>query len=43
MVARRLDTEERQASSSGYVYVWEERGVNAKANGAVSLLFFLNH
>ena len=39
MVARRLDTEERQAISSGCVYVWEERGVNAEANGAVRLLF----
>lgn len=39
MVARRLDTEERRAISPGCVYVWEERGANAEANGAVSLLF----
>jgi len=39
MVARRLDTEERRAISPGCVYVWEERGANAEANGVVSLHF----
>lgn len=40
MVARRLDTEERRAISPGCVYVWEERGANADANGAVSPVLF---
>jgi len=39
MVTRRLDTEERRAISPGCVYVWEERGANAEANGVVSPLF----
>ena len=38
MVTRRLDTDERRAISAGCVYVWEERGANAEANGVVSLL-----
>ena len=38
MVTRRLDTEERRAISPGCVYVWEERGANAEANGVVSVL-----
>jgi hypothetical protein len=37
MVTRRLDTEERRAISSGCVYVWEERGANADANGVLGI------
>ncbi|KAJ3719041.1 Gti1/Pac2 family-domain-containing protein [Lentinula guzmanii] len=33
IVARRLDTEERRAISSGCVFVWEERGSNAESTG----------
>lgn len=33
IVARRLDTEERRAISSGCVFVWEERGSNAETTG----------
>ncbi|KAJ3899826.1 Gti1/Pac2 family-domain-containing protein [Lentinula edodes] len=33
IVARRLDTEERRAISSGCVFVWEERGSSAESTG----------
>ncbi|KAF9063422.1 Gti1/Pac2 family-domain-containing protein [Rhodocollybia butyracea] len=33
MVARRLDTEERRAISSGCVYIWQERGSNSESTG----------
>ena len=33
LITRRLDIEERRAITSGNVYVWEERGVNAEAVG----------
>ncbi|KIY70645.1 hypothetical protein CYLTODRAFT_419598 [Cylindrobasidium torrendii FP15055 ss-10] len=32
IVSRRLDTEERRAIASGYVFVWEERGPNAESS-----------